>query len=598
MNGRRGITQFVIAFAVFAAARPSAGAFEGSLAADSLVLPNEAFILTRDDLAEYNINTLHDILEILPGVSSWFAGDPAADAGFSIDGRSSRGATLLINGEPFHDPYSYESLHRFLPLSRLQRVEVVFSGSPMFSGDLSSNGFINLVIEEGGREGPLSIADFTYGRSNRRARRLWFATPEWDVSGALAYDEYLQDAVESYIAVPTKKLGLYDMRSVLSQIAIATGEDQELFVQLHRYEDTYLGTASSSIEDVRHDGFDSKIRYRRSGLSLSLGQRGLEVSRRSGRIEGLLLSGDGRLALSLGGLSVRAFASAERAVFENRLWGVSFDPRFHRVEGGVTAGMRSASGVIWRAGVYGGGHSEIGGYMCGEAGLARASAEGFSSSILVSRRLRLPSARELFQPELASTPEGVALATSGSIDLGPEVSNEITAGLGYSGVLFLDLFYRREKSRIILKGSNPSIYRAEGTGEVLGTRGRCKRAGSVLGFGYGISLDVEIFGKRSSRTPGVPEFRVLGGASLRRRIFKDSETLALRWDSETTGERAWEGARLGSYSVHDVSVSLSVMDALIKFQWKNVFNVEYETVPGYRMPGRYYQIGIIWKFFD
>ena len=47
----------------------AAGLHEGSAAADSVSLPGEVYVLTADDLHDYNINTFDDILEIIPGVS-------------------------------------------------------------------------------------------------------------------------------------------------------------------------------------------------------------------------------------------------------------------------------------------------------------------------------------------------------------------------------------------------------------------------------------------------------------------------------------------------------------------------------------------------
>ena len=141
----------------------------GSIAGDSLLMPTEVFVITREELIERNVHTFDDILLLIPGVSLWREGPHGAEGGFSIDGRSHRGVNLLVNGIPTIDAYTLESLTRFLPLSRLLRVEVFYSGSPCFSGDLSSRGFINVVLEEGGREGPASEIDFTYGTANRRA---------------------------------------------------------------------------------------------------------------------------------------------------------------------------------------------------------------------------------------------------------------------------------------------------------------------------------------------------------------------------------------------------------------------------------------------
>lgn len=577
---------------------------DGSCAGDSLVFPNEIFIITKEELISYNVQTLEDIMLLLPGVVQWREGPPGSHSGFSIDGRSHYGITLLMNGEPIDDPYTVEPLMRVLPLSRIKRVEVIFSGSPRLTGSCSSNGAINLVIEEGGGEGPQSEVDFSNGRSNRRARRAWFSTPQAFMYGTVAYDEYLQDAVESYPEKPTRKLGDYDMRSVLLDLSIATGDQENVLVRMHRFEDTYVGTPYASYEDVRYDGYDAQVRYARGGFSIMLGRSSLSMSRLFGEISNLALYSTSRWAVTFGGVEIDAFVSAERVLFENTLryvtvdTSVHFDPTYHRTEGGISAGGRVFSRIMWRAGVFGGSHSIVGRYLAGELGVAVGSRNGFSQSLMVSRRLRVPSIRELFQPVWEWVPgrEGTATAGNGSLD--PEITDEISLGMLFRQTFSIDLFTRREKSRIVLRGDDPSIYYSEGTGSVSGVRSRFSWRGNRLGFGFGINVGFEYFGKRSDWTPGIPEFRMMGGFSLRRRIFKETETVSLRWDSETVGERFWSDVEMGLYTVHHLSASISIMRARIAFQYKNIFDEQYETVPGFLMPERHYLIGIQWELFD
>lgn len=569
-----------------------------SFSADSLLFPTEAYVIEKDELSRYNINTLDDLIGILPGVVGWRAGPPGSRSGFSVCGRSQTGITLLVNGIPCRDPYTYESLARFLPLSGLRRVEVLYSCSPIFTGLVSSNGIVNLVIEDEDGRRPSADLDFIYGRSNRRARRGRFSTPRARFRAALAYDEYLQDASESYRPLPTRLLGDYDMRSILMQFSLEGPRDEGLTVTLHRYEDTYLGTPYSSGEDVRGDGFDSRLEYRRGRLNVSVWQRGLSVSRRAGKTSGHVLAGSAGWAAKVHGAEIRLFTSAERAVFENKIWGVRFEPDYSSFEGGLAAGGKAANGLIWRAGVSGVRHGTAGGHMCGELGIGRSWGKNFSHSILVSRSLRRPSPRELFQPRLPATVEGEAAATEGSILLGPEIADELALGAVIYRSFLLDLFMRRERSRIILTGSDPATYRAEGSGEVLGIRGSYKRLGEIIGIGFGLFLSMELFEERSDWTPGIPDYRLLSRLHLERRFFGDTELVSINWDTEVVGDRMWEGAELGAYSVNNLSASVTVLGARVRFQLRNIFDTKYETVPSFFMPERFYVIGVQWKLRD
>jgi hypothetical protein len=575
----------------------------GSIAGDSLLMPTEFFVISREDLIERNVHTLDDILQLLPGVSLWREGPHGAEGGFSIDGRGYRGVNLLVNGVPAVDGYALESLTRFLPLSRLRRVEVFYSGSPCFSNDLSSRGFVNVVLEEGGRQGPASEIDFTYGTSNRRSRRAWFATPRAHLSASLAYDEYLQDGIDAYPAIPARRLGLDDMRSVLAELSMLTSAGDEVRFGIQRYEESYVGTSYPGYEseDVRRSGFGSEIRYRRSGFSASLTQRVLDLSRLSGRIRERSLGGGARWSRDYFGLGVRAFGSAARSEFENDYrWIVSgghFAPSFSRFEGGVTIGGKVSPGVTWRLGAFGGRHSAVGRYGGAEAALGKRWNGIFSQDVIIARRLRIPSAEELFQPALTRTFDGAVYTTTGNPDLGPEITDELSIGFRLSSVS-LALFGREERSRILLSGADSAVYRSEGGGTVAGARGRFAGRARILGFDCLLSMGIEGYPERGALADGVPVYRASGEAGLQRRIFAGSELFSLKLGSESAGKRWWGGAALPPYRVFNVSASLSIMSARITYEYRNILNEKYETIPGYTMPLRHYIIGAFWEFLD
>jgi hypothetical protein len=586
----------------------------GSIAGDPLLMPTEVFVLTRADLIERNVHTFDDILQLLPGVWMWREGPHDADGGFSIDGRTYRGMNLLVNGVPSVDGYTLESLTRFLPLSRLLRVEVCYSGSPCLSGDLSSRGFINVVLEEGGRESPASEIDFTYGTSNRRVRRAWFATPRAHMSAAIAYDEYLQDPVNAYPANPDRRLGLDDMRSVLGEISMRTAAGDEVRIALQRYEESYVGTSYPGVdlEDVRRSGFGSEIGYRRSGFSSSVTQRVLDLSRISGRIRERTVGGDARWSGRALGLEIRAFFSGTRSEFENDYrWtlpgpvggGVArFTPSLNLVEGGLALGGRPASGVTWRFGAFGGRHSAVGRYGGAEVAVGKAWSDRLSQDVVLARRVRVPSAEELFQPLLARSFDGVPDTTSGNAGLVPELSDELSLGFRLGGVS-LALFGRDEKSRIVLAAADSTghsrVYRSdEGGGTVAGARGRFSGGMRILGFDCRLTAGIEGYPERGALADGVPVYRAMGEVGVQRRLFQDTELFSLKLDSEAVGRRWWGGAALPPYRVFNLSASISIMSARVIYEYKNLLNERYETFPGYTMPMRHYIIGVFWELLD
>ncbi|MDD3641927.1 MAG: TonB-dependent receptor [Candidatus Krumholzibacteria bacterium] len=579
-----------------------------SAADDSLALPGEVFVLTAAELARLDINSLEDLVAILPGLSMWQEGPPGSRAAFSVDGRSWKGITLLVNGVPQSDPYSGDPLARFLTLSRLRQVEVIRSASPSLTGRASGASVVNIVMEEGGRTPPVAAGDFSWGGNGRATRRAWFSTPDAFLTGTIAYDEYLQDYFESLDERPSALIGEYHGRTVLVDLALRGESDHRALLRIRRFEDASTGTRNwpdlrdpyNPPEEVRRSGFDSELRYLWRGAGVSLRQRLVETDRRAGRTSGLVVSASAFWAGRLGPFAVKGFASAERLSLENRLWSVPFSPDLDLFEGGVTAGSGGARGFRWRAGVSGGWLGESGGFAGAEAALSRGEREGLSQSLIVARRVRVPTAEELLQPPLDRLIDGTALPTSGGAPLGAELCDEATLTLGLPWRISVDLFARSERDRIFLEGSDPAVQSGTGADDVAGIRGTASGGGAtgLLGFDYGWRFSGVWYADKATITESVPSHAVRCGIWASRRSFRSTETFTVRVDLLESGERRWEDAVLDRYATVDLSASITVIGAVVRFELKNILDEEYRTVPGLLMPGRQYRFGINWRLFD
>jgi len=605
--GAAFLAAVILCFASPAPGSDFSGPFVSSLE-DSLVLRGEVYILTAEELAGYCVNDLEDLLAHLPGVTWWREGPPGSRTAFSVDGRPWRGPTLLVNGIPWTDPYTGDPLAGFLNLSRVRRVEVVYSSSPSLTGRVSTGSVINIVLEEGGREPPVTAGDFTWGASARKSRKIWFSSPDGPVSGTLAYDEYMHEAFESLAGEPASLIGDYHSRSALVDLAVRPGEAGRLFLRMRRFEDSYTGTPEYPIrratanfpEEVRKSGFDAETRYLHGGLEVSLRQRFVETDIRAGLSSSHLYGVAASRAGKAGPVRLRLFASAERVTFESVVSGERASGELDRFEGGVTSGGRLGRSGLWRAGLFGGATGETGGYLAGEAGFSRGSAEGFHQSMTVARRVRAPSCSELYMPLPGSEPRLGGTAPEGDTALDIEVFDEVVLGAGLGRDIEASLFARRERDRIgpALDGE-PRYVRAGGD-DVIGMRGRAAGRGGpvVLGFGYRWEMEGTWFADRAGLTGGIPDYSIGAGLSLSRLSFKKTELLVLRLDAVEAGKVRWNGAVLDRRLVLDLSASITVMGAVVKFQWKNLTGEEYQTVPGLLMPGRHYRFGINWRLFD
>jgi outer membrane cobalamin receptor len=253
--------------------------------------------------------------------------------------------------------------------------------------------------------------------------------------------------------------------------------------------------------------------------------------------------------------------------------------------------------VTWRLGAFGGRHSDVGAYGSAEVALGKAWSGAFSQDVVLARRVRIPSAEELYQPALTRTFDGAAIATTGNPDLVPEISNELSLGFKYSNVS-LSLFGRDEESLIVLSGADSAVYRSEGSGRAAGARARFAGRARLAGFDCFLSVAAEGYPERGSLADGVPEYRAIGEAGLQRWLFGASELLSLKIGSEASGTRQWGATKLPAYQVFNLSASISIMSARVIYEYRNFLNEEYETVPGYTMPMRHWLIGFFWEILD
>jgi len=571
--------------------------FEYEILPDSLYSTCERIVITHEELSMYNIHTLLDVIKFVPGVNFWIKGPDGAPAGISIEGGESRGFSLYLNGIPLVDRYTGMALVDFLPLSRIDYIEIIYGGPAVLSSQ-SSGGVINLVTYEGGLGGPRTDVEFTYGKSNRRARRAWFSTPDSYFNFTIAYDEYLHDAAEVHILDPTRKFGLYDMRSVLLDFLMKPGDRKRVFVRVHRFDKSYVGTPVSDIDEVIQNGMDSHIRLCNGPSSITISQGKLSSSLISGKISYRYVSAYMKHERYLGSLSTIFFLNASKVTFENDIWGKRFNPRISLFEGGVSVHSDLKGNLSLRTSIAGGSQNHIGSYLSGEAVVMKRWAFGVNQSISVARRVRVPSVEEFFQPEIERSIYGEYRASAGNSALDICSSNEYAMSFEVPSRGGVKIFGKEFSSVISLSDSVIPEYESVYGGWVSGVRGMYRMEFALLGVRFHSSYAVEVFTSRVNDIHGIPEYRVLSSIYFRTPAFKNTETLTLGMNAELVGSRRFYGRTLDKYLTIDLFGSLTIMSARVHFAIKNILGEKYQTYPNYLMPGRYVMVGLYWKLLD
>jgi hypothetical protein len=560
-----------------------------SIASDSLTIPGEVYTVGAEYVRRLNINTFDDILEIIPGVSFWREGPPNSATGFSVAGRR---ASLMINARPADNIYTSEPLVKFIDPGRLVRVEVARSGVSAITGEPATEAVINLVVERGGREYPFTQADFTYGESNRRARRIWFATPQSYVTASISYNEYLQDAIESLDFGQNRLIGNDHLRSVSFELCL--GRDREVVVQFRNFEESFNSTACERSEDIRSSGFDSRIDYTRGRFRGSIRHRGYERLRQYGRMTGLCSGFSGEYTRSYERFDVRGFLKGREYLFENRFSGVESDPHLSNYSGGLTFFSKAAEKYPLRGSILMGSHSELESYLGWEVAAAREGEKSYQS-VSFSRRVQLPSPSLLFHPvSILSDPECYDVLEAGSRNLSSSLVEELSVRSSFGIGVVLEVFHRRIHDPVKSGYPGGGVYNADDTGELSGALIRLRRELAWNRFVLEADAGGEYLFVSGYPEEGVPEYRGVGNLYIRFPLFRKTEIMTLHLNSIIYGRREWRGELTGRAAVHNFSLSMTLMSALIRFQYKNLTDTQYQTVPGYYMAERHFRIGILW----
>ena len=111
-------------------------------------MPLNTTIVSQEDIQKSSAQTLEQLLRDVPGLN--FTGVPAAQSdptGHSTKMRGMGNAKVLVlqDGVPIHDPFYLTTQWFKVPLSTIERVEVVRGGNSSLWGNMAVAGVINIV---------------------------------------------------------------------------------------------------------------------------------------------------------------------------------------------------------------------------------------------------------------------------------------------------------------------------------------------------------------------------------------------------------------------------------------------------------------------
>src|SRR5690625_5256328 len=189
-------------------------------------------VLTRADIENAPVAHLEDLLAQVSGVTVQRRGARGAQGDISINGSSFEQVLLLVNGIPVSNPQSgHLDTSLPVPLSAIERIEIVKSAGSVQHGGSGTGGVINIITRTAARTGAGASAGI--GANNARTGEAWAGWSGHRASARLTASKWRSDAedesrpndadIEKVLLAGDARLGAVDLEYGLGAAREALG---------------------------------------------------------------------------------------------------------------------------------------------------------------------------------------------------------------------------------------------------------------------------------------------------------------------------------------------------------------------------------------
>ncbi len=507
-----------------------------------------------------------------------------------IGGASPRSITFLKDGVPFEDELTGTCDLSLVSGVALRRIEVEADASSSIYGPGGSRGAVNLVSKafEGGA--PYSRVGASNGSRGFREVELEFGRGVGESWRGYVTSDYVRgDGFTPGADFDMKTFGgdlfhlLGGMKAGISAYRVDAKRgipgDTSGVRQSRREEKRLLLGALYLASST----FDAKVYYK-DGWSRDADSLENEVGTRT--------------VANAGGLVKKAFNVGRHRVVvggagRQRELDAGDSLSCDALDGGITASGElevlpltwiSPSVSYWYDETYG---SEVSPRLS----VSMAYSLGFLLFASVARGFDAPTLGELFS------------STSGNSQLNPERAWSYSGGFRYEkgGISATASAFLSERSDLIRTADDTTeIHVNSGLKERLsGVRLSARGDMSWLLAGANLCLASSKDADGQYESSRTPEISAGGYAGFRDTFRKGNLGISLVVEAEHVGERpADDGGSLSAYSLVDFCAEMRIVDVRFFHQVLNIFDEEYESVPGFPMPGRTIRYGIEWEFWN
>ena len=214
----------------------------------ALSSPSTINIVTQQDLALLHCDTLLQCLEFITGFSS-VNGEGNIFTTTTIRGNTlvnyNTNTLLLINSVPYYNSYHGSFDINTLPLSTVDRIEILKGSNSVLYGSNAINGVINIITKKAKKDS--ATTDLRYG-SNQTINVNASLQKSWENGGvALFFQHYQTEAEKKFI---------YDEKGRTRNFAQEKNIDSVNMVSNFSNFEIYVGYAKKSLNNYKTRGFE------------------------------------------------------------------------------------------------------------------------------------------------------------------------------------------------------------------------------------------------------------------------------------------------------------------------------------------------------
>lgn len=125
-------------------------------------VPASVSVITSQDIADKNISSVQEALQFLPGIFI----DQSAQGSLTMRGMSSTDILVLVDGVQQNNTYNGTVNFNMIPISNIERIEVLRGGASSLYGGHAVAGVINITTKGAPEYGTSVVADVSYGSYN------------------------------------------------------------------------------------------------------------------------------------------------------------------------------------------------------------------------------------------------------------------------------------------------------------------------------------------------------------------------------------------------------------------------------------------------